>query len=188
MAFIDTPGPVRQFGLTRGGRAWRKWLQPASFRGARFHVEAGGKESGRRIVVHEFPKKDMPYAEDMGRRAIEFTVRGYCIQYPFDATSSMSPLYMMDYTIPRNILIAELEKEGVGKLQLPLLPPLTVVCQRYRLTEEEARGGYCTFDMGFVEYGLPPFQPMVETRNDVVTQAQRLRDTVVTALDKGFSV
>ena len=64
------------------GMAWRSRLMPAKFRGARFHVDTGVRESGRRIVPHEFPKRDVPYAEDMGRRAREFTVRGYIIVYP----------------------------------------------------------------------------------------------------------
>ena len=132
---------------------FRDQLMPASFRGAMFHVEAGGKESGRRIVVHEFPKKDFPYAEDMGRRAVAFSVRGYCITYVRDTDV---PLYKRDYRKPRNLLMDALEADGQGVLQLPTLQPLTVVCQQYRLTEEEKLGGYCVFDMQFVEYGIPP--------------------------------
>jgi prophage DNA circulation protein len=53
---------------------WRDVLlsQPASFRGVIFHVETGGKSSGRRTVTHEYPKRDDPYAEDMGRVARHF--------------------------------------------------------------------------------------------------------------------
>jgi prophage DNA circulation protein len=135
---------------------WRDALQPAAYRGAMFHVEAGTKEDGRRIVVHEFPKKDVPFSEDMGRRAIAFTVRAYCIQYPRDTSVE---LYQRDYRVPRDHLIRELEQEGSGTLQLPTLQPLTVVCQGYRLTEEERLGGYCVFDIQFVEAGSDPFQP-----------------------------
>ena len=39
-------------------------------------------EGGRRIVMHEFPKKDIGYPEDMGRRARRFSVRGYIINLP----------------------------------------------------------------------------------------------------------
>ena len=52
--------------------AWRGSLLPASFNGARFHTETNSRESGRRIVEHQFPKKELPYAEDMGRQAREF--------------------------------------------------------------------------------------------------------------------
>lgn len=147
---------------------WRDALLPASFRGALFHVEASSKENARRIVVHEFPKREEPYSEDMGRRAVEFTVRGYCIQYVRDEES---PLYRRDYRISRDLLMAELQKEGQGVLQLPLLPPMTVVCPRYRLTEEERLGGYCTFDMSFVEFGIPPPYEGVTMSRDLLIGA-----------------
>ena len=133
---------------------WRDQLLLASFRAATFHVEAGGKESGRRIVMHEYPKKNTPYAEDMGRRAKTFTVRAYCICYPMDLPNY--PLYRKDYRIARNLLIDALEAAGPGVLQLPTLPAEYVAVNRYRLTEEEKFGGYCTFDIDFAEYGLPP--------------------------------
>src|SRR5262245_63838069 len=123
---------------------WRDELLPARFRNALFHVEVGSRENGRRIVVHEFPKRDEPYAEDMGRRAIEFTVRAYCITYP---RNTDEPLYSRDYRDARNRLVTELETEGDGVLQLPTLPPMTVVCQRYRLTAEAPPGGYRVFHM-----------------------------------------
>jgi prophage DNA circulation protein len=132
---------------------WRDALLPASFRGALFHVEAGAKESGRRIVVHEFPKKDVPYSEDMGRRVRTFTVRGYCITFPVETGIT---LYSRDYRIARDALINELEAIDPGVLQLPTIDPITVVCPQYRWTEEEKIGGFCTFDMTFVEYGAAP--------------------------------
>jgi len=133
---------------------WRDRLLPANFDNCPFHLEAGSREGGRRIVTHEFPKKDLPYSEDMGRAAINFTVRAYCISYPLNAAD---PLYMRDYQLARDKLQKRLDQGGKGTLQLPTLAALIVVCQRYRLTEEERFGGYCTFDMSFVEYGSQPF-------------------------------
>jgi prophage DNA circulation protein len=149
---------------------WRNDILPASYRGAQFHVEAGARENGRRIVQHEFPKRDVPYAEDMGRKAYDFTVRGYCIVYPFDTDRD---LYKRDYRISRDLLIAELERQGSGVLQLPLLPAMKVVVQRYRITEEQKAGGYCSFDITFMEAGqqLPPPR---NTREEVTTKAKSL--------------
>src|SRR5499427_9529636 len=89
---------------------WRAKLMPANFDTFMFHCESGSRENGRRIVTHEFPKKDLPYSEDMGRRAIEFSVRGYIIQYVTDANA----LYMRDYTNPRDALMDRLERGGSG--------------------------------------------------------------------------
>jgi prophage DNA circulation protein len=157
---------------------WRQRLLPAHFDGRLFHAEAGSRESGRRIVTHEFPKKDLPYSEDLGRKAIEFTVRGYIIQFPYDANA----LYQRDYTIARNALQERLDLGGFGTLQLPMMRPLTVVCSRYRMTEEERTGGYVVFDMSFVELGVSPFNPVPSAAGNLEQQSQALRDQVVATL------
>lgn len=158
---------------------WRDNLVPASYRGAFFHVEAGSKENGRRIVEHEFPKKDDPYAEDMGRSAYAFTVRAYCISYMRDEDST---LYRRDYRIARDLLLKVLQTEGDGVLQLPYLPPIHVVCARYRMTEEEKLGGYCTFDMQFLESGVPPFTPEIDSQQSLLDHTTDLVDRVLTQM------
>jgi prophage DNA circulation protein len=128
---------------------WRDGMLPAQYKGARFHVDSGAVEGGRRIVEHEFPKRDTPYAEDLGGRAERFTVRAYCIAYPTFRSQLLQP----DYRRPRDQLIRALEAGGSGQLQLPYGISMTVVCERYRMTEEEKYGGYCVFDITFNEAG-----------------------------------
>lgn len=136
------------------GIAWRKYLRPAKFRTARFHVDTAVRDSGRRVVNHEFPKRDVPYAEDMGRRARELTVRGYIIVFPKNGSGD---LQRKNYIPARDALIKALEStDGPANLQLPLLGILNVMCTRYRVTEESKLGGYCVFDMTFTEYGQAP--------------------------------
>jgi prophage DNA circulation protein len=160
--------------------AWRGDLMPAFFRQARFHCEMNARESGRRIVEHEFPKKDLPYAEDMGRHYREFTIRGYCMVFPRDEDT----LFQIDYRKPRDALIEALESEGPGMLQLPTQPQQQVVCTRYRLTEEEKFGGYCTIDMTFQEYGVDPLIMVAppNTANVLQGMAAQLRSQVQRAL------
>jgi prophage DNA circulation protein len=143
---------------------WRDDLVPASFDGNEFFVDVGGREGGRRLVVHQFPKKDIPYTEDMGRRATEFTVRGYCIQ------SSQQ----RDYRPARDALQRRLDAGGPGDLQLPTMKPMKVACLRYRLTEEERLGGYCVFDMQFVEAGAQPFKPSASPQQQLAQKASAL--------------
>jgi prophage DNA circulation protein len=130
---------------------WRDAIQPASFDGKEFFVEIGAYECGQRIVIHEFPKKDEPYTEMMGRRYYGYTVRGYCI------SSAKEP----DYRKKRDALQQRLEKSDPGNLVLPFMntQPKHVICRQFRLTEERMLGGYCTFDMQFVEASTPPFKP-----------------------------
>ena len=157
--------------------AWRDKLLPAHFDGNPFHVENGSRESGRRLVVHEFPKKEDPYVEDMGKRAITFAVRGYCIVYPHDDAGS-SVLYRRDYTIARDQLQLRLETGEPGVLQLPGLVARTVKCLRYRLAEDDKQGGYCVFDMQFVEAGIQPFMPATDSGTNLRAQADVLRGQV----------
>lgn len=157
---------------------WRSKLLPAHFDGYLFHVETASRESGRSIVLHEFPKEDMPYAEDMGRKAVELTVRGYCVQYTNDTNV---PLYQRDYTVARDLLSDRLQRGGSGSLQLPMQLPIIVACSRYRLTEEDKFGGFCVFDMTFVEQGAAPFISTVDPTQLLLQQSQALREQVINA-------
>jgi prophage DNA circulation protein len=160
---------------------WRSQLMPASFNGARFHCDSNARESGRRIVEHQFPKKDQPYGEDMGRAAREFTVRGYCIVFPYETGT---PLYSLDYRLARDRLMQQLEAEGPGVLQLPTQTPMLVVCPRYRMQEEQRFGGFCTFDMTFQEYGQDPstFAPDMATATNIIQASEALRSQVLRVL------
>jgi prophage DNA circulation protein len=114
-------------------------LWPATFRGAEFHVEVREFGSGRRIVTHEFAHRDIPYTEDLGRRARRFQVTGYLIG--------------LDFIEQRRTLQAALEVEGPGPLLLPTMSVQRVLVDTYRITERRERGGYCDVDMTFVEAG-----------------------------------
>jgi prophage DNA circulation protein len=150
---------------------WRDALLPASYKGVEFHVEATGEDGGRRLVVHEYPKKDRPYAEDMGRRAYGFNVRAYCIAFPSDTAL---PLYQRDYRILRDRLRQALSEGGAGRLQMPTFPAVIVAVDRYRCTEETRYGGYCTFDIQFVEQGVDPPPPQQSSRDSLIERSQAL--------------
>jgi prophage DNA circulation protein len=158
---------------------WRDELVPASFNGAEFHCEQVGIESGRRIVEHEYPKRDLPYAEDMGHRAFTWEIRGYIICYPTDVGGS--ELYSRDYRNARDALIAELDKGGPAALQVQTFPPFTMICERYRVSEQERFGGFCTFDMVFREAGTQPFAA-TETRTNLINSSTNMRDIILQRL------
>ena len=175
----DLALPSARQGGTYAGSPWRAKLLPARFDDCLFHVESAARDGGRRIITHEFPKKEFPYSEDMGRKATEFSIRGYLIQFPYDTGID---LYQRDYTIARNRLQERLDTGGAGILQLPLQDPMEVVCTRYRLTEEERLGGYCTFDMQFVDQGTKPYRPEPDTRTNLIAMSQRYNAIVMGAL------
>src|SRR5262245_12914699 len=109
---------------------WRLRLIPASYGGVQYHVEQQARMSGRRVVVHEYPKRNTPYSEDMGRAVIRYQVTGYLI----------GP----DYHDRKRALIAALENsEGASLVDPYLAEPKQCICERYAVTETRERGGYC---------------------------------------------
>jgi len=178
----------------QSGIAWRRYLRVAKFRNAAFRVDVSMLESGRRIVQHEFPKKEIPYAEDMGRRARDFTVRAYIIVFPENEQRTypvnvwnVPSLEKLNYLPARNKLVDALEAEGPGDLVLPLLGVRKVAVQRYRLTEENRLGGFCVFDMTFTEYGQAPSEGTRQSASGVLTEAQDGRVETIAATVSALS-
>src|SRR5580765_6013376 len=105
---------------------WRDTLRIASFRGAFFHVESSGRQSGRRTVVHQYPKRNLPYAEDMGREAVHWQFTGYIIlnDKRLQAAANHGRATVAPYAdliAQRNALVNALEQDGPGELIHPSL-------------------------------------------------------------------
>lgn len=118
---------------------WRDNLRPASFRGVSFHVDDRQYQTGRRIHVHEFPKRDTPSPEDMGKASRKITLTAYLVGD--------------DYMSRRDALIAACERKGSGQLVDFWGRSLTVVCEDCAVTETQAEGRYCKVSLKFVEAG-----------------------------------
>lgn len=136
-------------------------LQPASFRGVPFSVEAQNKESGRRTVNHEFPKSDTPYAEDMGRLQYTFNIIGYIIGPWFQRFYNAATFDQARYNL--ECALEDSQSQGPGVLILPTRVVTGVgsnlfTCQTYRTQERRIWGGYCEIEMTFKEYGAAPNQ------------------------------
>ncbi|HLH95008.1 MAG TPA: DNA circularization N-terminal domain-containing protein [Xanthobacteraceae bacterium] len=152
---------------------WRLNLVPASFNGVPFKVDAGARAGGRRTATFEFPKFDIPYSEDMGRRARRFSVTGYVL----------GDLY----TFERDALIAELEAEGPGILIHPTLGTFTVY-GTFKTSETRERGGICIIEMDFVEAGQQPGANVVDDTQSLVGMLAGTTGTAVgAALDTAIS-
>lgn len=118
---------------------WRARLRRASWRGVAFYVEEASGEVGRRFQMHEYPQRDQPWAEDLGRSQRRWNVTGY----------ALGPGYMGT----RDRLISACEQRGTGTLVHPYLGELRVVCASFRYSERDQEGGICRFQMQFAEPG-----------------------------------
>ena len=75
--------------------SWREDLRPASFRGVPFLVDESHVVIGRRVVLHEYPLRDKPYAEDLGKN------REYREQFDFCVSRAVANLSTLsEYCIP----------------------------------------------------------------------------------------
>lgn len=122
---------------------WREQLRPASFRGVAFYVQGHEAQLGRRVALHEFPQRDIPYAEDMGRATRKLMVEAYVLG--------------ADYMVARDRLLAAVELGGAGVLVHPYLGELRVNVQTCALTESNSELGLARLRIEFVEAGAAKF-------------------------------
>ena len=124
--------------------AWRDNLLPASFRGVQFRVSAHEADAaGRRIQTHEYPGRDEPYTEDLGRRARAFEIEAYIVGD--------------DYMARRDALLEACDRAGPGELVHPYLGRRQVACERCRISERLSEGRMCRATLRFVEAGRNRF-------------------------------
>lgn len=150
---------------------WRLKLVPASFAGVEYHVEQQARSGGRRVVLHEYPKRDEPYSEDMGRSAFRYQITGYLVGPRYNDTK-------------RRLMKALDSSEGGTLIDPYLAEPLKCICERYSVTETRQRGGYCTFEMQFVELGSSGnSKEQTDTKSQVKNQADVTSTTAASRLD-----
>lgn len=145
--------------------AWKRALRPASFRGVPFKIDVTGVASGRRGQTYEFPKRDAPEDEDLGRRAYRLVFTGWVIG---------------DDCLDRaDALEAALIAEGAGRLIHPTRGGLRVRCESYSRTERRAEGGMVSFDLIFVE--APASSAAAAPREDTQAGVGKTADDLSTA-------
>lgn len=114
---------------------WRDQLLPASFRGETFLIEDTSVPVGRKVQLHEYPKRDQAFAEQMGKVARVHKVRAFIIGD--------------DCFARRDKLLTALEKEGEGTLVHPWLGQLSVVPGACEMSHSRREGGMVSFDLTF---------------------------------------
>jgi prophage DNA circulation protein len=112
-----------------------------SFRGVEFFCSSATSDIGRRTVTHEFPGKDTPFVEDLGRAASKYRLEAYVLG--------------ADYITKRDRLRREFQTAGPGELVHPFWGRFTVVVDgRVQLVENFDQGGMAKFTLNVVEYAI----------------------------------
>jgi prophage DNA circulation protein len=143
-------------------------LVAGSFRGVPFRTTGAELTGGRRNVLNEYPQRDMPYVDDLGRAARTYTVEAYLIGD--------------DYLAQRHALQRALETAGPGELCHPRYGIVQVsLGGKYSFKESPERGGYCSVSVTFVQDGLNTFPAATRSTVEQVEAAANALDAAVQA-------
>lgn len=111
-----------------------------SFRGVEFLVDSAESEIGRRTVLHEFPGRDEPEVEDLGRAPRRFVLVAYVVG--------------LDYMVDRDKLRVAFETAGPGPLVHPYWGDMVITVHgKIRIRETPNEGGMARFTLTAIESG-----------------------------------
>jgi prophage DNA circulation protein len=152
---------------------WKEKLRQASFRGIEFYVSSSDVEGGRRIAKHEFPQKDIPFVEDLGKKAKSFPIEAYVLGD--------------DYMERRDLLIDALDKEGPGLLVHPYYGELNLQVSDWKVKETKDEGGIATFAITFEQTGEINYPVSFENNTNILnTKADKLDESLAQNMNKNF--
>lgn len=120
--------------------AWLTTLhsQPGTLDGVPFRVDGHNSKFGRKTVVHDYPGRDLPYVEDLGRKGRHFTIQAFIVG--------------ADYMKGRDALLAVVEKPGLKRLVHPWIGRVNVsVVGDVDLVETIKEGGMAVFTLVLLE-------------------------------------
>ncbi len=134
--------------FAKPGDPWGGQLQQASFRGIPFGVLNAEGEYGRKIALHEYPYRDMPWAEDLGRATRHKTITGFIVENDLVTGTT-------DVLVVVQAMIAAAEMPGPATLIHPTLGELSIALPPGGLKVRESfdAGRYFELTFTFVEAG-----------------------------------
>mgnify|MGYP001460010743 CR=1 FL=1 len=156
--------------------SWREDMQAGSFRGVPFKVKSGSGQLGRRVALHEYPGRDLPYPEDLGKQSRRLQLDMLVV----------GP----DYMAARDALIDAFEQAGPGELIHPWQGRIWVSVLEVNGPQESTRhGGMARFAVTFVRAGDQPLpQQQADTGADIAAQATDASEQNVAEFADTFDV
>ncbi len=126
-------------GTTWAAGAWFQQLQPGSWRGVGFYIDAGDTAAGRRVAIHEYPYRDDAWAEDLGKLPRRFSVQAFIVG---------DDVYQQ-----RDAMLAACEQAGAGTLVHPTLGSIQCVLLEFQCTDRRERGRVVELQFSFIVAG-----------------------------------
>lgn len=134
--------------------AFKDNLRPASFRGVSFFIDSSQYTGGRRVTFHEFPDRDVPYPEDLGKVGKTWKVEGHLLGEKYFET--------------RDKLIEAVDKFGPGEFVHPYYGSLNVQCGAFSIDEDNKEGAYAKVSFQFYEAGDNRYPKAVDNKRAVL--------------------
>ncbi|WP_311886733.1 MULTISPECIES: DNA circularization N-terminal domain-containing protein [unclassified Pseudomonas] len=147
-------------------QTWRDQMLPASFRGISFLIPQASVPVGMKVQLHEFPQRDEPYAEQLGKQAQVHRLVCWIIGD--------------DCFERRDRFMEALETPGAGELVHPWLGRMQVKAGEAELTHDFKQGGMAAFAVTFYP-DIPLKFPTakVNTQQQVVKASDSLLDSAL---------
>ena len=154
---------------------WKDRLRPASFRGVSFFVDSSQVTGGRRVQFHEFPDRDDPYAEDLGRVGKTYKIEGHILGDDYDQIKKQ--------------LQEAVDKDGPGELVHPYFGTLFVQVGAFSIDEDTKEGRIAKVSFQFYETtDLRYPKPLEDKAKALADSATNAKAAAKNSFDKGFSI
>jgi prophage DNA circulation protein len=138
--------------------AWADGLQPASWRGVPFAVKSSTIRPGRKVVIHDYPGRDVVWVEDQGKKGRRISFTGFLVgDDVYDQQAAM---------------LDAMDAEGPGNLVHPALGTISVSFIDGSTGDRADLGRVVELEFSFVQ-GIPQAQfPSTDaSTQDAVTDA-----------------
>jgi prophage DNA circulation protein len=118
---------------------WWQQLQPGSWRGVGFVMDAAELKTGRRVAMHEYPYRDTVWPEDLGRLPRRFSFQAFLVG---------DDVYQQ-----RDAMVEACEQPGEGTLVHPTFGSVECVLVDFTTTDRRERGRMVEIAFSFVVSG-----------------------------------
>ena len=149
---------------------WATELRRATFRGVPFGVLGAEKMLGRRIALHEYPYRDDPWAEDLGRGTRRHRVQGFLLEHARYGGG--------DVIAQRRSMETAAEQKGVATLVHPTLGSLQVTLQDLNVVERFEIGRVFELQFTLIEGGSQALPQVLSAFGSILADASSLLNAV----------
>ncbi len=150
-------GLASLFGSPGGNGSFHSQVRLSSWRGVPFITLSADTHIGRKKAIHDYPFRDLPWIEDMGRATRKFKVTGFLIGD--------------DVINQRLSLMQACEKPGPGELLHGTLGKITVDLLECDFVEKWDEQRYFEVTMQFAQGGQRIYPAAVQSTAAVVAAA-----------------